>query len=345
MRLRTPCPATPRAWTVELRSQGDVITLVCPHCPHDGVRINPASARAAALTHLALHARTDLWAPHLRICQCHERGCRWHQGHRGCAGPIRLLLARERGGRVWRLADACTACAAATKQAAMVPDTMLASAQQPPDARRRRRRKARGPGSQIRVAEILSYLAAALPYGVSTGTRLVALQCALRMDSRMRVRLPVGVLRSLRLSVPRPLRELEEACWLRTLPSPSSGGVLAELKDPTLLSQSPSRPDRLRAADWAPRAGSRGRAVGEDALLQLLDMHVGTHSDPASGQGRCDASRMARECGVEEQDVVDLLDCLVTIGSLEQWQLCPNAGDIAWSRSPHRPNGSTHPVR
>lgn len=59
------------------------------------------------------------------LCQCHEHGCHWHPRHHGCAGPIRLLLAREHGGRLWRLADACSACATATAQAAVVPDTVL----------------------------------------------------------------------------------------------------------------------------------------------------------------------------------------------------------------------------
>ncbi|WP_254642913.1 hypothetical protein [Streptomyces sp. BV333] len=338
MRLRTPCPATARAWTVELRSHPDGITLVCLHCPHDNSHVSPTSARAAALAHLARHARTDLRASHLRICQCHERGCRWHPRHRGCAGPVRLLLSRERGGRVWRLADACTACSAATEQAAVVPDTMLASPQRPPDAVHHRRRQARGPGDRIRVAEMLSYLAAALPHSISAEGRLIALQCALRMDSRMRVRLPMGVLRSLRLNIPQPWRELEQARWLRTLHSTRPGEVVAELQDPALLGQSPSRPDRQHAADWALRAGHGARTAGEDTLLQLTSIHLAAHSDPETGRGQAEADRMARECGVEGQDMPDALDRLATIGSLTQWQLCPNTGDVQWSCTPHNPN-------
>ncbi|MDX3642301.1 hypothetical protein [Streptomyces sp. MB09-02B] len=49
-----------------------------------------------------------------------------------CAGPVRLLLASEHGGRVWRLADTCTACAAATAHAAVVPDTSLLTHRQAP---------------------------------------------------------------------------------------------------------------------------------------------------------------------------------------------------------------------
>ncbi|MGV9941166.1 hypothetical protein [Streptomyces sp. NPDC003401] len=331
MRLRTPCPATARAWTVELRSHSGTITLVCPSCPHGGGRVSARSARAAALAHLARHARTDLRAAHLRICQCHERGCRWHPRHRGCAGPVRLLLAQERGGRMWRLADACTACAAATEQAAVVPDTLLVSPQRPRGATRRRRRRAKGPGDRVRVAEMLSYLAATLPHEVSAGARLVALQCALRMDSRMCIRLPVGVLRSHRLSALKPWQELERACWLRALPHRRPGTVMGELLDSALLGQSPSRPDRQRAANWALRAGGTARSAGEDAVLQLISIHVAAHSDPATGQGLVEADKAARECGVDNQDLLQALDRLTTIGFLQWWRFCPDTGDVHWS--------------
>jgi hypothetical protein len=329
MRLRTPCSATSRAWTVELRSHQDDITLICPHCPHSGGRIGPASARAAALAHLARHARTDLRAAHLRVCQCHERGCRWHARHGGCAGPVRLLLARERGGRVWRLADACTACAAATEQAAVVPDTVLFPHRCPLRAARRRHRAAKGPGDRIRVAEMLSYLAAALPCGISAGAKLIALQCVLRMDSRMLVRLPAGVLRGLRLSTPHPWWELEKARWLRTLPG-RPGEVTAELLDSALLGQHPSRPDRHHAADWALRAGRAARAAGEDPHGQLLSIYISALSDPATGQGQGEIDRMRRECALEGHDVLTALDRLVTIGSFAWWRACPDTGDVHW---------------
>jgi hypothetical protein len=329
MRLRTPCSATARAWTVELRSQQGGITLVCPHCPHSGGRVGPGSARAAALAHLARHARNGLLAAHLRICQCHERGCRWHARHRGCAGPVRLLLTRERGGRVWRLVDACTACAAATEQAAVVPDTMLFPRHQPRRAARRRHRAAKGPGDRVRVAEMLSYLAAALPCGTSGAARLIALQCALRMDSRMQVRLPVGVLRGLRLSTPRLWQELEEARWLRTLPG-SRGEVIAELMDSALLSQYPSRPDRHRAADWALRAGRAARTAGEGPHVQLLSIYTCALSDPATGQGQGEIDRVQRECALEKHDVITALDRLVAIGSCAWWRTHPDTGDVHW---------------
>lgn len=343
MRLRTPCSAAARAWTVELRSHPGGITLVCRHCPLGGGRVAPASARAAALAHLARHARADMRATHLRICQCRECGCRWHARHRGCAGPVRLLLAREHGGRLWRLADACTACAAATEQAAVVPDTLLVSPHQRRGAARRRQRRARGPGDRIRVAEMLSYLAVALPHGVSAAARLVALQCALRMDSRMQVRLPVGILRSLRLSTPYPWQELEQARWLCVCTSPRPGEVMIELRDPALLGQSPSRPDRQRAADWALRAGHGARTAGESGLGHLLSIHVAAHSDPVTGRGQGEADRMAHECGVEAQDLPDALARLAAIGFLKWWQVCPDTGDVQWSCASQHANGGTNP--
>ena len=109
MRLRFAHPGVRRTWTVELRPQPGGPILVCQHCAHSDRPVNGHSARAELLAHLALHAHRAPLPTHLRTCQCHERGCCWHRRHRGCQGPIRLLLARERGGRLWRLADACAA--------------------------------------------------------------------------------------------------------------------------------------------------------------------------------------------------------------------------------------------
>lgn len=332
MRLRTPCPAAPRAWTVELRSHTGGLVLVCRHCPHTGTRVTPASARSAALAHLARHARSDLRPPHLRICQCHERGCRWHPRRRGCAGPIRLLLARERGGRVWRLTDACTACAAATAQAAVVPDTALAAALQPPTAARRRRRQPKGPGEQIRVAEMLSYLAAALPAEVPPAARLFALQCALRMNADMHVRLPTGVLRSLRLSNPTSLwRELEQAHWLRTSRGAAVGAGSAQLLDAALLGQAPARPDRMRAADWALRAGCPAQAGAIGPPAQLVIVCLTAHSDPETRHGSGQFDQTARNCGVQPAELGDVLDQLMVTGLVESWEACMDSGDLRWN--------------
>ncbi|MFF4795078.1 hypothetical protein ACFY2M_36245 [Streptomyces sp. NPDC001276] len=332
MRLRPACPTTPRAWTVELRPHPGGLALVCWQCPHGSGQITAASARAAALAHLARHARGNLLSPHLRICQCRERGCHWHPRHRGCAGPIRLLLAREHGGRLWRLADACSACAAATAQAAVVPDTVLTHPPLHPTTARRRRRHPKGPGEQTRVREILSYLAAALPPGTSAAARLLALQCALRMNTKMHIRLPNGVLRSLRLNaVQGPWRELEHVRWLRITPATAANEVVAELLDAALLGQAPARSDRMRAADWALRASSASTARAIGPLPQLASAYLAAHADPQDGSGLSELDQMARACGVPLTELPTLLDQLVATGLLRSWQACPDSGDLHWT--------------
>ncbi|MFC7820054.1 hypothetical protein ACFUTR_36270, partial [Streptomyces sp. NPDC057367] len=120
MRLASTHAAVQRIWTVHLRPQTGGPALTCPRCAHSPV-LPAASARSAALTHLARHARADALPGHLRTCQCRTRGCHWHPRHRGCAGPVLLALTCDRSGRVWRLADACAACAAAMSHTAVVP--------------------------------------------------------------------------------------------------------------------------------------------------------------------------------------------------------------------------------
>ncbi|CAM5552536.1 hypothetical protein SCHAM137S_06582 [Streptomyces chartreusis] len=331
MRLRTTCPVTPRAWTVELRPSPSGLVLVCRQCPQGGGPVAAATARSAALAHLAGHARADLVPPHLRTCQCHERGCRWHPRHRGCTGPIHLLLAREHGGRVWRLTDACSACAAATTHTAVVPDTALA---RPPlqSATVQRHRHPKGPGERIRVREMLSYLAAALPAGASAAARLLALQCALRMNTRMQVRLPVGVLRSLRLNaISGPWCELEHARWLRTAPRNTANKINAELLDVTLLSQAPARPDRMHAADWALRAVSSSTTGAIGPLAQLASVYLAAHTDPESSTGLGELDQMARACGTQPAELPSTLDQLAATGLLESWQVCPDSGDLQWT--------------
>ncbi len=331
MRLRPARPTTPRAWTVELRPHAGGLALVCRQCPHASGQITAATARAAALAHLARHARGNLLPSHLRICQCHERGCHWHPRHRGCAGPIRLLLARGHGGRLWRLADACSACAAATAQAAVVPDTVLARVPLHPTTARRRRRP-KGPGEQTRVREILSYLAAALPASTSAAARLLALQCALRVNTTMHIRLPNGVLRSLRLNaVQDPWRELEHARWLRIIPGNAVNEVVAELLDAALLGQAPARPDRMRAADWALRASSSSTARAIGPLPQLASAYLAAHADPQAGSGLSELDQMARACGLPLVELPTLLDQLAATGLLRSWQACPDSGDLHWT--------------
>lgn len=276
MRLCFARPGVRRTWTVELRPQPGGPVLVCRQCPYGGRPLVGSTARAELLAHLAAHARQEPLPAHLRICQRHERGCRQHPRHRGCNSPIRLLLVRERGGRRWRLSDACTACAAATSQAAVVPGTTLLSTTTPSgQTRARRRRCPRGPDSQTRVCEML-YLATALPGETGADARMLALQCALRMNDSAQVRLPYGVLRSLRLeSAVSAWRELDQTGLMRTYPTTHRAEAV-QLLDAGLLTQHPARPDRLRAADWALRgacpAHTSTYAARRKALSELLEV-------------------------------------------------------------------------
>ncbi|MFI9833764.1 hypothetical protein ACIHIX_39455 [Streptomyces sp. NPDC051913] len=344
MRLRTACPAPPRAWTVELRPHPRGLTLVCQHCPPGATQITAASARSTALAHLARHARGDLRPPHLRICQCHERGCRWHPRHRGCNGPISLLLACERGGRLWRLADACSACAAATAQAAVVPNTVLAAAPaSPATARRRTGRHPKEPGERTRVCEMLSYLAAALPDNTSATARLLALQCALRMTTTMQVRLPQGVLRSLRLgNTPDPWCELERAHWLRLTAAHAAAEITAELLDVTLLGQAPARPDRRQAADWALRCSSPSATRATVPLPQLAGLYLAAHTDPHTSTGLAELDQMARACGTQSAHLPTTLDQLAAARLLATWRACPESGDLQWTLAPATPPRAGH---
>lgn len=339
------CPATPRAWTVELRPHHSGLTLVCQQCPHGSGQVPPASARSAALAHLARHAGSDVLPLHLRTCQCHERGCRWHPRHRGCAGPIRLLLACERGGRVWRLADACSTCAAATAQAAVVPDTALVRARQQPTTAPRSRRQPKGPDERARVREMLSYLAAALPPGTSATARLLALQCALRMNTAMQVRIPRGLLRGLRLDNPAPWHELENARWLVLTTGPATHQIAAQLFDVVLLDQAPARPDRMHAADWAQRASCLSTAGSAAPLLQLAGLYLVAHTDPEAGEGLSELDQIARTCGSEPAKLTHTLDQLAAARLLDSWTVCPALGDLRWAltagrSSPQSPSQS-----
>ncbi|GAB2457073.1 hypothetical protein GCM10027162_61600 [Streptomyces incanus] len=51
----------------------------------------------------------------------------------------------------------------------------------------------------------------------------------------------------------------------------------------------------------------------------------------ATGQGLVEADKAARECGVDNQDLLQALDRLTTIGFLQWWRSCPDTGDVQWS--------------
>ncbi|WP_405773664.1 hypothetical protein [Streptomyces sp. NBC_00859] len=329
MRPRAPEPLRCRTWTVELRPhQGDCL-LVCPHCTPDGGGFTLPSARSAVLDHLARHARRDALAPHLRTCQCHERGCRWHPRHRGCAGPVLLVLARERGGRTWRLADTCTACAAATQYAAVVPEAV-------PDAQNARSVPRHPcspdgtpvPGSSERVRDMLSYLAAALPVCSAAG-RLLALQCALRTDRRGQVLLPAGLLRGMRHGSANLWRELEQAHWLHHTP-PSSGDHRVQLLDPTVLTQTPGRAGRAQAADWALRTTLSPALRRHSPQVRLTALALRTHLPPGAARGSTDSAAMARICTLPEEQLETVLARLAQAGVLNVWEYNRGESEVHW---------------
>lgn len=213
----------------------------------------------------------------------------------------------------------------------MVPETSLRAAVTSSDgAARRRKRRPKGPGDQIRVREMLSYLAAALPIHTGAGARLLAVQCALRMDSQGRVRLPTGVLRSLRLGRdPLPWSELEQARWLRRTPTtPGSAGrvVVAQILDEILFA--PARPDRRSAADWALRMAKSGCAGTDDPLVRLTALCLVAHTDPSAGRGCAETDRIARECGLVPGALYPVLDRMAA--SLVSWSVALASGDLRW---------------
>lgn len=278
--------------------------LSCLQCSPSAPTMRTAPSQA--LTHLAAHARHDFLPRHLRTCQCHSHGCRWHPRHRGCAGPVLLVLTRERGGRLWRLADTCAACAAATDHAAVVPDTVLATASPAASVKRirqrQRRRAPHGLSEQVRVREMLSYLAAALPARTSAPARLLALQCALRSTTAGKVNIPTGLLRGMRIaSEPSAFTELEAAGWLRPPTGPTHAGVSMELLDTAVRMQAPARADRARAANWILLICQMSEIRQLGATPRLLALALAAH--PRTKQARQQPSRKSsRACAASRSN-------------------------------------------
>ncbi|MFB7655014.1 MULTISPECIES: hypothetical protein [unclassified Streptomyces] len=182
---------------------------------------------------------------------------------------------------------------------------------------------------------MLTYLAATLPDDSPPPARLLALQCALRVDDTLHVRLPRGVLRSLRLDTSKPWYDLEQAHWLHTLPASTPREIAARLLDPALLGQAPARPDRRRAADWALRAGRPSKTAEASRLHQLASIYFAAHTD-ALGSGLAEPDRMARACGLQPEELPPLLTQLTSAGVLGSWHGCPYTQDLHWTlkRSP-----------
>lgn len=322
--------AAARIWSVELRPCSGGASLVCAHCTVHAASFSATSARSAALAHLARHALADALPVHLRTCQCRERGCSWHPRHRGCAGRILLALTRDRSGRTWRLADTCAACAAVTRHTAVVPDTLLRS--QRPSVRRPDPvlvEAQAGSDAQLRVREMLTYLAAALPRFVSPAARLLALQCALRVNSRGQVRIPAGLLRGMRLHGRKELwAELEYADLLRTS-SPGSSASEVQLLDAALLDQAPGRAARRRAAHWALHPVLERLPACSPPALQLITLALAAHMSSGICH-RTDMEDLTRLSGQSRHQAAELLDRLVRTGILTSWRYDRDSDEVLW---------------
>ncbi|QTI87230.1 hypothetical protein [Streptomyces sp. AgN23] len=341
MRLSPTDIAVRRTWTVELRPQPGGPMLACSQCPPQPHPVAAVSARSVALAHLSQHAHENAVPDHLRTCQCQARGCHWHPRHRGCAGSVLLVLTGDRSGRRWRLTDACAACAAATEQASVVPNILVTA---PPAAccariNGPRRPYTPGPQEQVRVREMLTYLGAALPRFSSPTARLLAVQCALRADAGGRVRLPAGLLRSMRLAgYAAPWHELTHAGWLSCL-SPTArrtyGGVVAQLLDAAVLDQAPPRRARVRAAHWALHPIPLAATREAPPAVQLTTLTLAVHTSGRSGSVEVDL--LTRLCGLSLGQVEELLDRLVRARLLDGWQRFAEAGELRWHLPPEPP--------
>ncbi|PBC92496.1 hypothetical protein BX281_0157 [Streptomyces sp. Ag82_O1-15] len=245
-----------------------------------------------------------------------------------------LALTRDRSGRTWRLADACTACAAAMSHTAVVPDALLAPRHRYPAAGTPARppRPLHGPGERMRVQEMLTYLAAALPRFTSPATRLLALQCALRADTSAYIRLPGGLLRGMRLCGRRELwEELEHAGWLRRTAS-RNPHVEAQLLDAAVLAQRPGRQVRARAAQWALCPATLALPSGWAPAVRLTAVVLATYTSGEAGS--TDMEVLARLCGHSPHQTEELLDRLVTSRSLTAWHYFRETDEVAWHLSP-----------
>ncbi|MDR6980995.1 hypothetical protein J2X68_007737 [Streptomyces sp. 3330] len=341
MRLAGAQGAVRRIWTVELSPRADGPCLICPHCTTPPPSLKASSARSIALAHLACHARADTLPLHLRTCQCRERGCSWHPRHRGCGGPVLLVLTRDRSGRTWRLADACAACAAATSHTAVVPDTLLGPRRVGPESTPSapaRDSSRTGLDERVRVREMLTYLASALPHFTSPDARLLALQCALRADTSSQVRLPAGLLRGMRLRGRQELwAELAQGRWLE-MPVLKSAPVTVRLLDAAVLDQAPGRGARRRAAHWALHGAPLVPPAGAPPVVRLTALVLSVYSSEPAGHGT-DMDVLARLCGCSPSQMGELMDRLVAIRTLAVWHHNRETDETIW----HLPLRHAHP--
>ncbi|MEV1067017.1 hypothetical protein [Streptomyces sp. NPDC050263] len=141
---------TGRVWTVRLdphgRPSSGAVKLSCsrPACAEQRVPGGAAAGRKAAIGHVNTHLARIRKAggPHGEAwCACRAADCAWHTpdttavrrgganpaaGAVRCGGPVVLTVHADRAGRLWRIAETCARCAAATSDCRVL-DTALPS--------------------------------------------------------------------------------------------------------------------------------------------------------------------------------------------------------------------------
>ncbi|MET9046043.1 hypothetical protein ABZX34_24865 [Streptomyces sp. NPDC004362] len=181
----------------------------------------------------------------------------------------------------------------------------------------------------MRVQEMLTYLAAALPRVTSPAARLLALQCALRADVFARVQLPAGLLRGMRLRGRREVwEELADSGWL-DMPDLKPARLEVRLHDAAILDQVPGRGERRRAAHWALRPLPMLLPPAAPPALRLTALALVAH---ASGQVlHCiDMDTLARLCGHSPHQTAELLDRLTRARILATWHHHRDTDEVLW---------------
>ncbi|MFF7975902.1 hypothetical protein [Streptomyces sp. NPDC007905] len=176
---------------------------------------------------------------------------------------------------------------------------------------------------------MLTYLAAALPRFTSPAARLLALQCALRCDTRGQVRLPAGLLRGMRLHGHQEAwEELIQTGWL-TSPDLRSATVTVQVLDPAVLDQAPGRNARRQAAHWALRPSPMVLPAAAPLILRLTALAVAAQSALPARHGT-DMDLLARMCGHSPAQIAELLDRLVAIRTLTAWTYDRTTDEVLW---------------
>ncbi len=331
MRLAGTQAAVRRVWTVELRPLAGGPRLFCVQCRSHTPPVDASSARAAALAHLAGHARAGMLPAHLRTCQCRLLGCCWHPRSRGCGGRFSWLSPG-------RPADAPGAWPTPAPPAPRRPAVQLSCRTPGSDRAAPSQRHAlcgvpvaacrRAPGNGPAYGRCSPTCLPRSPVHLPAG-RLLALQCALRSDTRGHVTLADGLLRGMRLRGRRELwLELSQAGWLETA-TVRDGPVTVRLLDATVLDQAPGRGVRRRAAHWALHPAPLVLPPASPAALRLTALVLASLSSGTAANTE-DMGTVSRMCGHSPQQTKELLDRLVSAHSLAIWRHDCDTDEVLW---------------